>query len=346
MKRLPGKAREVVQRQSREKDVRSPLGFPTAFIFRVPSYLAASNLMPSGRRTWLGWKKHCNRSVPGKKLCVYRVALAQWQFFRLTRHVSAITEKAVLHPENSFTSSYDEDFVHACDVGEVLRRSESSLEKEFSRMRDFMKRVNALGGRDTSDITFMAAERRQILSAIAKQPTYNAGGVPVKTKIPAELLAELDAAAAESGDLEDDNSEDGNAIFLRPDGEDANDETVDNEDPVVVSGSQLWEEISEIAQFKGVEATEAIEELVDTLALGIKKRRRQLAVARTHIGMNLIPLDEKTVARLALYERQLDAVSRRYMNDLVRSQLARSGQAVPPPIALDLNLTGNAPNGD
>jgi hypothetical protein len=309
--------------------------------------------LPNGIESQAAWENHLASLEESlqpvgawEKLCVYRVALAQWQFFRLIRHVTAITEKAVLHPENSFTSSDDEDYVHAGDVGEVLRRSESSLEKEFSRMRDFMKRVNSLGGQDTSDITFMAAERRQILTAIVKQPTYNADGVSIKNKIPAELLAELDAAAADSGDLEDDNSEDGDATFLGADSEDTNDKAVDNEDPVVVSGSQLWEEISEIAQFKGVEATEAIEELADTLALGIKKRQRQLAVARAHIGMNLIPLDEKTVARLALYERQLDAVSRRYMNDLVRSQLARSGQAVPPPIALDVNLTGNPPNGD
>jgi hypothetical protein len=179
------------------------------------------------------------------------------------------------------------------------------------QQRDFMLRVDALAGEDFSDITFTAAERREILTAIIKQPVYDADGFPAKSRIPSE---------------------------------DTNDAAADNEDAVVIPAAQLRKEIDQIAGAKRVDTNEAIEELADTLAAGIRTRPRRLEVARTHIGECLVP-DEKNVNRLALYERQLDAASRRYLNDLYRAQGLQLGQPVAAPIAVDVNLTGEQGNG-
>jgi len=44
--------------------------------------------------------------------------------------------------------------IHACDVNEVIQRSEASLEEEMFQQRDFMLRVNALAG---EDVFYLAA---------------------------------------------------------------------------------------------------------------------------------------------------------------------------------------------
>jgi len=276
-----------------------------------------------------------------ERFCVYVVALRQWQFFRLVRHELAIVAKAITQPDNGFTSSYDEDYVLAGDVAEVLRRPES-LEEELFEMRDFMLRVSALADNDFTNITFTSTERRQILSAIIKQPTYDANGLPVKSKIPKEFLNGL---SDDDGYGDDDNDDDELAGDVSDDGEDINDAAADNEDAVVTAATQLRGEIEEITKFKGVNLTESLQELVDTLAGGIKERQRRLEVASTHIGLNLIPSDEKTVARLTNYQRQINADISRHLNSLLRSQALRSGQVVPPPISLDVNFTGEQGNG-
>jgi hypothetical protein len=303
-----------------------------------------SPVLPGGIESEADWEAHLASLEEAlqpvgswEKYCVYRVALSAWQFFRLVRHTCSIVKKSVTQPDNGFTSCYDESYVRAGDVGEVLRRPESSLEEELFKQRDFVLRVSALAGEDFSDITFTPAERRQILDAIIKQPVYDANGSPV------EVMDDEDCSD-EGQDEENDGVLANDVDAMRHNAEDANDEAADNEDPVVVPAEQLREEIGEITKFKGVELTEAVEELVDTLSSGINKRQHRLQVARAHIGACLIP-DEKNVGRLTLYERQLDAVSRRYLNDLYRAQALRLGQPVTAPIALDVNFTGEQGNG-
>jgi hypothetical protein len=105
------------------------------------------------------------------------------------------------------------------------------------------------------------------------------------------------------------------------------------------------QEIEQIAEAKRVDTKESIEELADTLGVGIKKRQRRLEVAHMHIGMNLIPLDEKTVARLTNYQRQINADISRHLNNLYRAQALRLGQPVAAPIAVDVNVVGEESNG-
>ena len=196
----------------------------------------------------------------------------------------------------------------ASDVGEVLQRPESSLEEELFKMRDFMLRVSAVAGQ--ADVTFTAAERRQILEEIIKQPVYDADGLPVKSKIPEEFLEEMDDDHDAGQEDDDDDGDDTLADEVlssddcpqHPVSRETNEEAADNEDAVMVSGSALREEINEITKFKGVELTEAVKELVDTLSGEINQRGRRLEVARAHIGASLVP-DEKNVSRLSLYER-------------------------------------------
>jgi hypothetical protein len=288
-----------------------------------------SPVLPNGIESQAAWDAHLAGLEEAlqpvgawEKLCVYRIALSAWKHFRLVRHELALVAAAICTPDNG--SSDDEDYIRNDDVAEVLRRSESSLEEELFQMRDFVKRVSALAGDELEGISFTAAERRQILSEIIQQSSYDDD---------------------EDGDDADDTSELADAVDdgTGHDGEDTNDETADNEDAVIIP-AQLREEIEQIAKAKSVNTREAIEELADTLEVGIKKRQRRLQLARTHIGACLIP-DERNVNRLALYERQLDAVSRRYLNDLYRAQALRRGEPVAAPIAVDVNVTGEPGNG-
>jgi hypothetical protein len=211
--------------------------------------------------------------------------------------------------------------LHASDVAEVLSRSEANLEAELIQIRDLATRVSALS-HDGEGVTFSAAERRQVLSAIIEQSDCSIEG--------------------DEGDCESD-AEEGDNDELASEA-DTNDDDADNEDVVIIPSAQLREEIGQITTAKGTDPNEAIGELVGTMVEGIKNRQRRLELARTHIGVCLIP-DERNVGRLALYERQLDAVSRRYLNDIYRAQALRLGQPVSAPIAVDVNVVGEANNG-
>jgi hypothetical protein len=301
-----------------------------------------SPVLPNGIEKKAAWDAHLARLEEAlqpvgswERLCVYRIALSAWKHFRLVRHEAAIISAAILKPDNGFKSRFDQDYVRAGDVSEVIGRSESSLGEEMFEQRDFMLRVKALAGKDFSDITFLAAERRQILTAIIKQPVYDADGLPAKSRIAQELLEGLDEG---DGFSEEDDCESGHEEDLAGQGCDEGADTGD------VSAAQLRKEINQIAEAKCVDTNEAIEELAAALASGIRERQRRLEVARTHIGCCLVP-DEKNVNRLALYERQLDAASRRYLNDLYRAQALRLGQPVAAPIAVDVNVTGEQGNG-
>ncbi len=293
-----------------------------------------SPVLPNGIESQEAWDAHLASLEQAlqplgewERLCVFRVALSAWKHFRLIRHEVALVTEAVRNPANEYKTTYDVDYVHGSDVAEVLARSQSSLEAELCQMRDLAARVSALSS-DGDGVSFTAAERRQVLSAIIEQPAD-------------------DIDESEDGDEDEDyaaepDSEGGRA---EPTSKvDTNDDDADNEDTVIISAAQLREEIGQITRTRGTTPGQAIQELAGMLAEGIKNRQRRLQLARTHIGVCLIP-DERNVNRLALYERQLDAASRRYLNDLYRAQALRLGQPVAAPIAIDVNVVGEQGNG-
>jgi hypothetical protein len=254
-----------------------------------------------------------------EKLCVYRIALSAWKHFRLVRHETAIVSAAILNPDKP---SYDDDYVGADDVTEVLQCSEASLAEELCQMRDLATRVSALAS-NGEGVTFTAAERRQVLSAVIEQ-------FPDEDEAEEEDVGEGEDAATE------DDSKGGRAETTSED--DPNDDVADNEDPVIVPAAQLREEIGQLAAARGLDLYTAARRLVQELSGEIENRQHRQQLARRHIGISLVP-DERNVNRLALYERQLDAASRRYLNDLYRAQALRLGQPVAAPIALDVNVT-------
>jgi hypothetical protein len=296
-----------------------------------------SPVLPNGIESQKAWDAHLAsmeealRPVGAwEKLCVYRIALSAWKHFRLVRHEVALATQAICDPDNEFKSTHDANYVHATDVAEVLARSEANLEEELSQMRELLTRVSALST-DGDGITFTVLERRQILSAIIEQPLYDT-----------------------DQEDRDDDGKDGNA---QEDSEPVKTETADSADsrdspdpsdsddsPESIRAAVLREEIKQIARAKGERPTDAIASFVSELEESIRIRGRRLKLARTHIGISLIP-DERNVNRLAIYERQLDAASRRYLNDLYRAQALRLGQPVAAPIAVDVNVTGEQGNG-
>jgi len=254
-----------------------------------------SPVLPNGIESQAAWETHLASLEESlqpvgawEKLCVYRIALSAWKHFRLVRHEVALVAAAIGTPDNQFKSSYDEDYVHAEDVAEVLRRSESSIAEELFQMRDFMLRVRVLATDNGEGVAFTALECRQILSSIIEQSQ-----------------SDCDDDDAENDANGDDDGEPANAVQQDPagrDGEDIDDVALNNEQAIVIPAAQLREEIEQIAGAGGVNIKEAIGELANTLSVGIRSRQRRLEAARTHIGACLIP-DERNVNRLAIYER-------------------------------------------
>ena len=120
-----------------------------------------SPVLPNGIESQADWDGHLASLEEAlqpvgswEKLCVYRIALSAWKHFRLVRHEAAIISAAILKPDSEFKCTHDADYVHACDVNEVIQRSEASLEEEMFQQRDFMLRVNALAG---EDVFYLAA---------------------------------------------------------------------------------------------------------------------------------------------------------------------------------------------
>jgi hypothetical protein len=296
-------------------------------------------VLPNGIESQADWDAHLASLEEAlqpvgawEKLCVYRLALSSWKLFRLVRHETAIVSAAILEPDNELKSSYDDDYVHADDVAEVLRRSELSLEQELAAMRDLSTRVNALAGSGVCDITFTSIERRQILTALIQgQAMYDDEDEEVNCEEDADQIGVTAEGAFEvAGHSEQEDID--------------RDATNNNKEPVPIAGETLRQEIEQIVCARGGDTTEAVGKLTLALAGEIKQRQRRLKLARTHIGICLIP-DEHNVNRLALYERQLDAASRRYLNDLYRSQALRRGELVPGPLAVDVNVVGEGSNG-
>jgi hypothetical protein len=303
-----------------------------------------SPVLPGGIESQEAWEAHLVRLEEAlqpvgawEKLCVYRIALSAWKHFRLIRHESAIVAAAILKPDDTFVSSYDDDAPRVDCVAEVLVRSACEFDEEFSRRRDFLLRIRALAGDNGDNVAFTAIERRQVLSAIIHQLSYDEHGLPIKGS-----LGGLNGGEDEEDDdnhQSDEEELDSDAADILDKGEDIDDASADNKDPVIIPLAQLRDEIAQITTAKGVDTKEAIQELVNTLAATTTKRQRRLEAARTHIGACLIP-DERTVNRLAIYERQLDAASRRYLNDLYRAQALRLGQPVLPPVSVNVNVIG------
>jgi hypothetical protein len=316
----------------RKRGQRTPEGQQRQIAARISNGVHfQSPILPNGVESQADWDAHLAHLEESlqpvgawEKLCVYRIALSAWKHSRLVRHETAIVAAAICSPSNEFKSSYDADYVSPEVVAEVLRQSEDSFREELFPVQTLMEKVRGLASDDFSDITFTAAERRQVLSEIIQRS--DCGG-------------DSEEGGQDAGELADNVAD-----TTGHDGEDTNDEVAENEDPVIVTAAQLREEVEQIATAQGSTTKEAIEVFVDTLANWIKKRQHRLQLARTHIGTCLIP-DERNVNRLALYERQLDAASRRYLNDLYRAQALRLGQPVVAPIAVDVNVAEEHGNG-
>jgi hypothetical protein len=292
-------------------------------------------VLPGGIESQADWEAHLASLEEAlqpvgawEKLCVYRIALSAWKHFRLVRHEAAIVSAAILSPNDTFLASYDNEVPGADCVAEVLARSACELAEEFSQRGEFLLRIRALTTDNGEGVAFTAIERRQILSGIIQQLTYDDEGEEEENNDVDDTGEDADVAQNSKGH----------------DSKQSNGDAADTlEESVVVAATQLREEIEAIAAAKGVDIKEAIQELADTLEEEIRRRQRRLEAARTHIGACLIP-DERNVNRLAIYERQLDAASRRCLNDLYRAQALRRGEPVAAPLAVDVNVTGEGSN--
>ena len=232
--------------------------------------------------------------------CVYQIALSFWKGFRLTRNESALFQSALLEPDGE--SIYSAGNVSKQAIRTLLTKSTEELEARFNAEREFLTRACLLFDTDVVDVTFTTLERREILSAILEHDTAIC-------------------------DKEDDEKE-----LNDPEEQDK------GVDCIEFSAAQIRHEVQTLAKAKGKDWEEALEVFLDSRAHRTRRRCRSLEIARQYIVYNLIP-DERNVARLTLYQRQLNADISRYLNHLQRAQALRLGRPVAAPLAVDVTVS-------
>ena len=156
LQNAPQTPAKKISQQSKKRGPKTVAGRKRQIAARLSNGIHfQSPVLLNGIESQADWDAHLARLKEAlqpvgswEELCVYRIALSAWKHFRLVRHEAAIISAAILKPDSEFKCTHDADYVHACDVNEVIQRSEASLEEEMFQQRDFMLRVNALAGED------------------------------------------------------------------------------------------------------------------------------------------------------------------------------------------------------
>ena len=276
-----------------------------------------SPVLPGGIESQEAWEAHLAKLEEAlqpvgawEKLCVYRIALSAWKHFRLVRHEAAIVSAAILSPNDTFLASYDNEVPGADCVAEVLARSACELAEEFSQRGEFLLRIRALTTDNGEGVAFTAIERRQILSGIIQQLTYDDEG---------EEDSGQDYDENEGADLDD-----GVPIF---DGENR-----------TWSAAKVQEQLRILCEAAGEDWRAKLYYVLYDYRHELEERLSHLAEAKEHITYGQI-LGMEELDRLCLYERQISASFRHLVSQLERHQARRLGVPVPAPLAVDLSVS-------
>jgi hypothetical protein len=237
----------------------------------------------------------------------YRIALAFWRGRRLDRHEVAV---AFEHIRVFAPASVNGE------LEQILEHSAQQLQALDAVHSDELLRLEKLSD-GSSKLWFNSKEAEQILTGFAG--------------LLEDLLVE-DALDADDGeDIEP---------ALEPD---ADGERNGERAPIVrmedrrYSAAELLRDIKAAADAAGREWRAAWERYVSECTEAVISRMARREQARRHIAAHLVP-GQRDVDRLTTYERHIHCEIRRLMALLERAQSIRRGEAVLPPLSVDVTV--------
>jgi hypothetical protein len=186
----------------------------------------------------------------------------------------------------------------------VITTPRQQLNSELAASEELISRYEAIGS-EASDVVFSPAEVREFLESILEH--------------------------VEGREQFDDDDE--------PEELDSQEEELDIEDRSWTA-AEVAEQIKLFASQAGVDWREEFDWALYKERQAISNRREALVTARQHVARKLIP-SQDDVVRLGVYERQILAAFKHYLNALQRAQALRLGQPVAAPIALDVTVSDN-----
>ena len=190
-----------------------------------------------------------------------------------------------------------------------------------------LSRCRALQG-GAPDVVFSHEEVREILTLVLEQVRYQGNS---------------EAQVVEGTDDEERN--DDNAVgYCDEEGGQSQPEELTIEERPWAAG-EIAELIQVLSDAAGFDWREELACAIQSLEEAEDAHVRQIDEAGRHVLRSLV-LEERTVNRLALYERQINAQFKSTYSLLERARAYRLGMPVPPPVSVDLTVSkGNDANG-
>ena len=266
------------------------------------------------------WREHYEgiyRSVnPGSEFeadLAYLLAWQLWRIGRLIRHETALTNEQIYEPPESLLDSFSRSTLTKEAILDAIARLESenrngnSPNAEGSK-NSLLTRCRALA-RGEADVMFEPSEVREILTLVLEQIRWNS--------------EEQNNAKSDDDDADsdDDRQDEELAIEERP-----------------WAAGEIAEQIQILSDAADLNWREELALAIQSLEHVDKEHLEQIDEARRHVLRNLV-LDERTVNRLALYERHIMAQFKSTYSLLERARAYRLGMPVPPPVSVDLTVS-------
>jgi hypothetical protein len=268
------------------------------------------------------WREHYEgvyRSVnPGSEFeadLAYLLAWQLWRFGRLIRHETALTnEKIHKPPESIFDVGNNptvtkEAILAAIARFECERQNGTSPKKSKADSKNsLLSRCRAIESR-APNVMFDPSEVREILGLVLEQ---------VRSSAEEEMNEDADYGEA---DTDEENEDEGLDIEERS-----------------WSAGEIAEQIQILSNAANLDWREELALVIQSLEHAEVEHDEQIDEARRHVLRNLV-LDERTVNRLALYERQIMAQFKSTYSPMERGRAWRLGMPVPRPVSVDLTVS-------
>jgi hypothetical protein len=242
---------------------------------------------------------------------VHLIAYQFWRWIgRLIPYERDLTFAKMVRPKDELGL----DGVSAEVIQEVLTKSEEELRAPLSASQARLVRYEALEN-ETSELVFTKAEVQELFGW---------------------LVDRIEEGTDSETEDEDDQDE------ADPDeGDEASDEAPDfNVEDRPWSVADVQSQLGILCDAVGRSWREELEWFLYSRKEKLNTRLKHLAKAKAHIERKRI-LSFEEVNRLALYERQINAVLKSLINQLERHQARRQGEPVAAPLALDLTVSSN-----
>jgi hypothetical protein len=273
------------------------------------------------------WRMHyegvCRALNPDSEFeadLVYLIAWQLWRFGRLIRHETALTNEKIHKPPESIFDVSNNPTVTKEAILDAIARLEcerqhgnsrngtSSKKPKADSNNSLLSRCRAIES-EASNVIFDPSEAREILGLILEQ-----------VRSSAEEEINEDAGYGEA-DNDDESEGEELAIEERP-----------------WAAGEIAEQIQVLSDAAGGDWREQLALVIQSLERAEAEHNEEIDEAPRHVLRNLV-LDERTVARLSLYERQIAAQFKSTYSLLERARAYRLGMPVPAPVSVDVTVS-------